>query len=202
MARAGLFVLLGAGCARKEPGEPPLPTPLPVLAPPAGAPAPEADRDSAVVETAFRDLLSYEGEDSPVRGPTRDVLFDPRPGRWLPQDGDILHDRDGDPLEGVSETEKSGAREAILNLQARPRSDGDEFTIRASDPRLYLRYPEDLDSSERLIAAHHPGFSSDGRVGIVCFHIPLGMHSGFGIFLLVREDGGWRVRVRQFVYYL
>jgi hypothetical protein len=33
------------------------------------------------------------------------------------------------------------------------------------------------------------------------FSIPWSMHSALGTFLLVREDGSWKVRVRQFVYY-
>jgi len=54
---------------------------------------------------------------------------------------------------------------------------------------------------DRTTRAWRPGYSKDGQLAIVMFSIPWSIHHADATYVLVRQDGAWKVRVRQFVIY-
>jgi hypothetical protein len=175
------------------------------------APEVEADRDGEIVAAALRDLLAYSGDDSPVAihgSAPVELLVDPRPCRWALQEWDIFHDRHDDIFASLTEGERIGAHEAVGEICRRIGASGEPFFLEAPDARIRLVDPEGLDTRsgrrlppfERPISAWHPGRA--GRFAVVCLHVPWSIHGALGNFLLVEEQGSWRVRLRQFVYYL
>ena len=55
---------------------------------------------------------------------------------------------------------------------------------------------------ERPIRAWPPGYTRGGRYAIVFLSIPWSMHHADGTYLLERDGNGWKVLLRQFVYYV
>lgn len=177
------------------------------------APAVDTDRDAEIVAAALRDLLAYTGEDSPVAvhgSPPVELLVYPRPCQGYPQEGDIFHDRHGDIFASLTEGERIGAHAAVGEICRRVGTSREPFFLEAPGARIRLvdtsdegldwRNGRGLPDFERPISAWHPG--RDGRFAVVCLHIPWSIHSVLGNFLLIEEEGSWRVRLRQFVYYL
>jgi mono/diheme cytochrome c family protein len=67
------------------------------------------------------------------------------------------------------------------------------------DPNAGVRF--ESKSWGRAAEAWRPGYSRDGQLAIVLFAISSGLHGATATYVLALEDGAWKVRVRQFVYY-
>src|SRR5699024_9895044 len=55
---------------------------------------------------------------------------------------------------------------------------------------------------DRPVRAWPPGYSANVEFAIVFLSIPSSMHHADATYLLARDGDGWRVVLRQFVYYV
>ena len=56
----------------------------------------------------------------------------------------------------------------------------------------------DAGESRRSLFA---GFTPDGRFAVVLMGLPWSIHHADGAYLLKREGNGWKIVLKQFVYY-
>jgi hypothetical protein len=68
------------------------------------------------------------------------------------------------------------------------------------NPRAKIRWA----ASERASSVFLPGYSKDGRYAVVKLHFPWRgrMHSGEVTYIIKRTDRGWKVLLRDFIYYV
>jgi hypothetical protein len=179
----------------------------------AGPPIPGAavdpSLDDAVLAAALDDLVTYKGKDTPVYGPfshAKPLAFAVAPARFpLTVDGVLYRYRE-ELWKTLTPAEVAASREAAQSVVERVKTLPPDATFTISDKRVRLRDPRTEEKPEsfrfdRTTKAWQPGYSKDGRLAIVRFDIPWSIHSADATYVLVRQDGGWKVRVRQFVIY-
>lgn len=195
---AALVALSGAG--------PPVPGPATAI---------EPSLDDTVVAAALDDLLTYKGKDTPVYGPfshQKPLAFAVTPARYELTVENVLYRQEEKVWKTLTPVEVAASREAAKSLVQRLGTLPPDATFTISDTRLRLRDPRRKDSNDASAALHTlrsdrstqawlPGYSKDGQLAIVMFSIPWSIHHADGTYVLVRQDGRWKVRVRQFVYY-
>ena len=55
---------------------------------------------------------------------------------------------------------------------------------------------------DRPVLAYAPGFTADGRFAAVSLILPWSIHHADATYLLARDGDGWRIVLRQFVYFV
>ena len=182
------------------------------ISPLCAAPKPKDEvvtaRDNGVLAAVLADLLSYEGEDCPVRGPfslSRPLPFAKDPAREEISADDVLYRHETKRWESLTPEQTKTARQAAEHLARRADAPGGQFAI--TESKIELRGPrrkpsEFSDTFDRPIQAHLPGYSAKGEIAIVRLSIPWSIHSVDGTYILISEGGAWKVLLRQFVYYL
>jgi hypothetical protein len=189
------------GCAqssRHEATAPP-PTTQPVAA--------VRDVDQQVIEAALADLLTLS--DSPVamrKAPPAELRFAAEAATYPVKTDQILMQRDKEQWAALSREQMDAATEAAKDLVRRHEAKATFAPFTPSDPRVKAETqprPTTIGSIyERPIQAWPPGYTRDGRYAIVFLSIPWSMHHADGTYLLEREGSGWKVLLRQLVYYV
>jgi len=187
---------------------------LSATGPPAQDAPVEPSLDEAVLMAALDDLLTYKGKDTPVYGPfspNKPLAFVVRPESYPLTVESLLYRHREDLWEKLTAGEIVASREAAESLAERVKTLPPDATFAIADKRLRLRdartenehekaHPFSFDRGTR---AYRPGYSNDGQLAIVRFNIPWSsFHSADATYVLVRQDGAWKVRVRQFVIYM
>jgi hypothetical protein len=179
--------------------------------PPSPGVAVDPSLDDAVIAAALDDLLTYKGKDTPVYGPfshKKPLAFALMPAsRPLTVEG-LLYRKSEDLWKMLSAAEVEASREAAESLVERTKTLSPDSGFTISDKRLRLRdapmeEKENPWGFDRTTRAWRPGYSKEGHLAIVRFNIPWSsFHSADATYVLVRQDGAWKVRVRQFVFYM
>ncbi|MGB7160541.1 MAG: hypothetical protein WBD40_20920 [Tepidisphaeraceae bacterium] len=172
----------------------------------AAARQPARPVDHAVLDFVLGDLLTLN--DSPLKvrnGPPAEIRFAPEPARYPVTPKRVLMRRDEKLWAALSQTDVDGAAEATAALILRHERKETFGPFQPATPRVKLETqppPTTIGSIyERPVRAWPPGYSDDGRYAVVFLSIPWSMHHADGTYLLRREADGWRVALRQFVYY-
>jgi hypothetical protein len=191
-----------------------------VPAPPASkpttsiAPAPIAiDPDREVLEAVFADLLTEK--ETPVHisdGPPPSIIFEMLPIMTDQTVVQVLQHHDEALWAKLSPQQLALAQEAADHLVQRLQRDDPFKPFEPTDERVkvYHKPPPATDALEALgrtmkdrpVTAWPPGFSTDHRFAVVKLGVPWSMHHADGLYLLTKEDGAWKVVLRQFIYYV
>ena len=199
------------GCGGKERAERSAPmaeaTTHPTTAPRVAATAPALDRDQAAIEAALGDLLTLTDSPLDVRGqPPAEIKFAPRASTYPVKVSQILMRRDKAKWDALSKEQLDAATEAAEEIARRNYAADGFKPFQPRDPRIKLDdgapAPGRNLRFDRPVDAYPPGYSADGNYAIVFLSIPWSMHHADGTYLLARDGAGWRVILRQFVYYV
>jgi hypothetical protein len=157
-----------------------------------------AQPDGEVLGAVLGDLLTYQGEDSPLvpadgSKPTS-ISFTTQAVTLKQTVDEVLYQHEEEPWAKLSPVLLRGAGEAAQHLVARIGSVHRFDGFAPGDERIRLE-------GERPIEAWPPGFSKNERVALVRLIIPWSVHQVYATYLLSREEGAWTVRFREFVYY-
>jgi hypothetical protein len=181
-----------------------------VAGPPAPGVAVDPSLDDTVVAAALDDLLTYKGKDTPVYGSfshKKPLAFAATIARYPVTVESVLYRHREELWKTLSAAEVQASREAAGSLVERVKTlpPGATFTISDKRVRLRDRRMEEESHSfgfDGTTRAWPPGYSKDGQLAIVMFSIPWSIHGVDATYVLARQDGTWKVRVRQFVYYM
>lgn len=172
-----------------------------------------ANRDAAVLQVVFDDLLSTDNEESPFKShsvSSEPVYVSRHAPRWPPRTGDILHPIDKKKWDALTAAQLEAATQAADDLVQR-------FGMQASLPEFRsasgrLKVYEDAGATtqrtrenpfpDRGSDVYVPGYSKDGRYAVVRLGFPWSIHSGDATYIVERTEHGWKVLLRDFVYYL
>jgi hypothetical protein len=104
----------------------------------------------------------------------------------------------------LSEAQLIAAQEAAADLVARWRAKEIDPPFAPSDPRIGLTTPSTQPArlDDRPVLAWRPGFTVDRQFAVVALSIPWSIHHTDATYLLARENGRWKIILRQFVYYV
>ena len=193
-----IVLMLAAGCAHAPPG--------------AATTQPAAiaqDRDHVVIEAVLADLLAAKESPVAVRGqaPT-EIRFAEKAATYPVTAQGILLRHDKEKWAALSPTELDAATEAANEIVRRHASSDGFKPFVPRDARVNVQAEPTTQSArssvlERPVQAWPPGFTADGRYAIVFLSIPWSMHHANATYLLQRGGGdGWRIVLRQFVYYV
>jgi hypothetical protein len=182
-------------------------TTRPTTAPLVAATAPALDRDQTAIEAALGDLLTLTDSPLDVRGqPPAEIKFAPRASTYPVKVSQILMRRDKAKWDALSKEQLDAATEAAEEIARRNYAADGFKSFQPRDPRIKLDdgapAPGRNLRFDRPVHAYPPGYSADGNYAIVFLSILWSMHHADGTFLLVRDGAGWRVILRQFVYYV
>ena len=176
-------------------------TPAPTLAPAA------LNRDHVVIEVALADLLALP--ESPLASrkvPPAEIKFAPRATTYPVKATRILMRRDKEKWAALSKEQLDGASEAAEEIVRRNYAADGFKPFEPRDPRVRLDdgapTPGRNLRFDRPVSAWPPGYSADGNHAIVFLSIPWSMHHADATYLLARDGDGWRIVLRQFVYYV
>ena len=208
LALASLCGCAGKSDVRSASSPPPTTAPVTVLTMPAPTSAPVVlDRDHAVIEIALADLLALP--DSPLASrkvPPAEIKFTPRATSYPVKVTRILMRRDKEKWAALSKDQLDGASEAAEDVARRNYAADGFKPFQPRDPRVRLDdgapAPGRNLRFDRPVSAWPPGYSADGDYAIVFLSIPWSMHHADATYLLTRDGDGWRVVLRQFVYYV
>lgn len=173
-------------------------------------PANLSSRDRTVLNVVLEDLLTYSGDDSPVKtvkGPPDKLFFSPDAEEWPQTVEQVLYRHTKEPWEKLTQQQLTLAQEAAGNLADRSKGH-DFFTgFEPVDARVHLvpkkKPAESVENIyNRPIKAWSPGFSSNGTLAVVRLSIPWSIHSADGTYVLIREGDAWSILLRQFVFYV
>jgi len=180
-----------------------------------GPPAPDApvepSLDDVVVAVALDDLVTYKGKDTPVYGPfspVKPLAFAVTPARYPLTVEKVLYRNEEKLWKALTAAEVELSREAAESLVERVKTLPPGATFSIADKRLRLRDARTEEKInpwgfDRTTRAWPAGYSKDGQLAIVMFSIPWSsFHSADATYVLVRQEGAWKVRVRQFVVYM
>jgi hypothetical protein len=212
-ARVMLFMFCGcAGGGDGKPdgiGAPTPPTPVQLAPAMATAPAtsPAFDRDQITIEAALGDLLTLTDSPLDVRGqPPAEIKFAPRASTYPVKVSQILMRRDKAKWDALSKEQLDAGTEAAEDIARRNYAADGFKPFQPRDPRIKLDdgAPEPGRNLrfDRPVHAYPPGYSADRNYAIVFLSIPWSMQHADGTYLLARDGAGWRVILRQFVYYV
>ena len=209
---ACVAVMMLCGCADNRKSEPAAlvaaatrPTTAPRAATSATATA--LDRDQTAIEAALADLLTLNDSPLDVRGqPPAEIKFAPQASTYPVKVSQILLRHEKEKWAALTPAQIDAATEAAEEI-ARRNYAGEGFKpFEPRDPRIKLDdgapAPGRNLRFDRPVHAYPPGFSADGNYAIVFLSIPWSMHHADATYLLALDGDGWRVILRQFVYYV
>jgi len=162
--------------------------------------------DNAVIAVVLTDLLEYKGKDSPLGGfgPKKPITVHRVPASsGLNGDG-FLGRLDSKPWLNVKAGYGRQLTQAVQDLARRaPDAEGQfEAAVDGVAWRLGRPKPSAESIFDRSIEFMLPGYSADGTLVVVSFHVPWSIHSVGATYALVSQGGTWKVLARQFDYYL
>jgi hypothetical protein len=161
-------------------------------------------RDNDVLVVAL-DRLVRDGRDDPFM-PFDDetpLFFDRSPNcQPLTLKQVLRWSRDYEWEHRLTRQELEAVREAADHLVSRIPSCRGQFLL--SHPRVELinGEPPDAGPLGKTVRAPSPGFSKDGRTGLVLVRIPWSMHGAAAAYVLTRHDGRWRIRVGELARFM
>ena len=165
------------------------------------------DRDHAVIEVALADLLALP--DSPLASrkvPPAEIKFAPRATTYPVKATRILMRRDKEKWAALSKEQLDAASEAAEEIVRRNYAADGFKPFQPRDPRVRLDDGAPAAGRnlrfDRPVSAWPPGYSANGNYAIVFLSIPWSMHHADATYLLARDGDGWRIVLRQFVYYV
>lgn len=163
--------------------------------------------DAEVMEAALADLAALKEERSPFSTPPGKLFFVNRSDWFRTDDGD-----------GQMNTELTfeRANEITLpmrrSLLQRNRAEISLGSFHPKDDRIVVGKPDMIEDGKpygtgkkpwRLyVSAYLPGYDAAHRLAVFRFRFGPSPHGAAGTMLLVKEDGGWRVKWRDFAYYV
>jgi hypothetical protein len=164
-----------------------------------------ADRDA--LDAALADLLSYKGDESPLKlmmaDPSGRFAVAPDSAKW-PLTVNAILERCNAKWQGLSKSEWRGLREAAADLVARvERKDG--FTgFPSKHERFHASRGEESGPFDlyRPIHAWAPGYSRDKALVVVRLSIPWSIHSADATYLIRKTESGWTIVRREFAIYV
>jgi hypothetical protein len=170
---------------------------------------PPKEVDVEVFHAVFADLLSLNDKESPVaiqaRAPST-LSFSIELPRWKTTTEQILQPYRKQHWDALNDQQLQAAREAAEAVLQRRSSRYHYHSILLIDPRVIVwetrPRPTKPSAFQRPIHAQPPGYSQDQRYAIVHLTIPWSIHHADGTYLLERSPNGWKVVLRQFIYYV
>ncbi len=180
-----------------------------------GAPRTNSDLDPIVLNAVFQDTLTYAGDDAPFRSapgePPKELLVSMTPVRYHFMRGNVLERTDESAWRDLSLQQNWSAQEAADHLQQRQDAMDEFAPFVPDDKRIRIHRP--LTTVERKenpydemfnrpLQVSSPGYSRSRNLALVYTTIAWSAHGGYGIFILERKGGGWRVIVRQYTLYV
>ena len=172
--------------------------------------------DAAVLQVVFDDMLSKDNSESPAewtRDQSKPVYVSKNAPERRMDARQVLSLSDKKKLKTLTNAQLGAAAEAADDLVARA-SKGDRLPeLRSTSGRVKIYEDagaatqptrENFFQGERASRVFLPGYSKDGRYAVVRLGFPWSgrMHSGEATYLLERTDGGWKVLLRDFIYYV
>ena len=170
--------------------------------------------DAAVLQAVFDDMLSKENKEAPAEwtaDQARAVYVSKQVPERRSRVDEILQRSDKKKWEALTSAEVSAAKEAAEDLVARAVTGEKLPELRSASGRVKIfeeagaaTQPKSAlpMSGERASRVYLPGYTTDGRYAVVRLGFPWSMHSGEVTYVLERTEGGWRVVLRDFVYYV
>jgi hypothetical protein len=192
------------------------PATLPPAAEPASTRPSAAARDAAVLQVVFDDMLSKDNDESPMEwhGHQSAPVYVSKNSRRGPADAsEIFSHRDEAKWKALTKAQQTAAAEAAADLVARVAKGDPLPELRSTSGRLKIYEDagpatqptrENFLEGERASAVYVPGYSKDGRYAVMNLGFPWSgrMHSGLATYILERTDRGWKVLLRNFIYYV
>jgi hypothetical protein len=172
-------------------------------------------RDNAVVKAVLQDLVAYRGKDSPLDGPfgpsrPLQVMVGPLRGRpsLAAADRCGLEER---PWRTLTKVQQQATEQAARHLERRAPQASGRWSLVVRDVEMIEEghrpglieeghRPRNELGLQRGVDVSLPGYSADGSVAIVLVTMPWSIHSATGTYVLLRDDTGWRVVLREFAY--
>ena len=173
-------------------------------------------RDAAVLQVVFDDMLSKDNSESPTewtRDQSKPVYVSRNPPERPMEASRVLSLSDEKKLKTLKNAERDAATEAANDLVARagkgeplPELESTSGRVKIYEDAGAATQPtrENFLAGERASSVFLPGYSKDGRYAVVRLGFPWSgrMHSGEATYILARTDGGWKVLLRDFIYYV
>ena len=173
-------------------------------------------RDAAVLQAVFDDMLSKDNSESPTewtRDQSKSVFVSNEPPKRRVEASQVLSLSDEEKLKALTAAQRIAATEAADDLVARidngdrppePKSTSGRVKIYEGAGAATQPTRENPFGGERATRVFLPGYSKDGRYAVIRLGFPWSgrMHSGEATYILERTDGGWKVLLRDFIYYL
>ena len=195
------MIMSTLGCAPSSPHE--AKAPPPATQPIANVP----NVDQQVIEAALLDLLALS--DSPVaarKAPPAELRFAAQASTYPVKAQQVLMRHQKERWDALSKEQLDAATEAANDLVRRHEAKETFAPFTPTDARVKVETqprPTTIGSIyERPIHTWSPGYTRDGRYAVVFLSIPWSMHHADGTYLLERDGNGWKVLLRQFVYYV
>jgi hypothetical protein len=169
--------------------------------------------DHDVLSKVLDDLVSYNGDDSPLAGrdlPPRPIVFATTTIQHATTIDEVLYRSEFEVWEKLSAAQVVASQEAAANLVIRTLNHDSIGNLEMHDKRVRIQefrptpvrnpVPESLD--DRPIQAWPPGYSKDRRLAVIRLIIPWNIHHVEATYLLWQDQGKWIVCLRQFAYYV
>lgn len=211
-----LLAMIVAGCGRRNVAEPAAEPTAGAKDAPASQPtlkSPTVTVDQEVMQVVLGDLLA--STDSPLArrdSPPAEIRLAAQPAKYPRTVATILLRHDKKQWAALSPHELTAATEAAEALVRRHQRGDDFGPLKPIDPRIKIEpdpttAPAATANADRAVFGrpvhvYPPGYSSDGSFAVVALSIPWSIHHADATYILARdEQGGWRIILRQFVYY-
>jgi hypothetical protein len=173
-------------------------------------------RDAAVLQVVFDDMLSKDNDESPAEwheDQSRPVYVSKNPRNGRSNARQILSHGDEKKWKALTKAQQETATEAADELVARVDKGDSLPALKSTSGRLAIYEDagpatqptrENPLGGERASGVFAPGYSKDGRCAVVNLAFPWSgrMHSGEVTYVLERTDRGWKVLLRNFIYYV
>jgi hypothetical protein len=187
-------------------------TPAAAEYPPATQPS-QAD-DAAALQVVFDDMLSTDNGNSPSewrRDQSEPVYFSKHAPERRLDASEVLSLSEDKKLKALTAGQRTAAADAADDLIARVDKKDTLPQLRSTSGRVKIY--EDAGATtqaarenpfecNRVSSVFLPGFSKDGRYAVVRLGFPWSIHSGEATYILERTNAGWKVLLRDFIYYL
>jgi hypothetical protein len=172
-------------------------------------------RDSVVLRTVFDDMLSKDDSESPPEwhgDQSKPVYVSKNAPRQVPTVREILSHNDKKKWKALTDAQLQAASEGACDLVARAGKGESLPELGSTSGRVKIW--EDAGAAtqpsatqptrfwERASDVYLPGYSKDGRYAVVNLEFPWSIHSGVVTYILERTDDGWKVVLRDFIYFV
>jgi hypothetical protein len=175
-----------------------------------------AARDATVLQAVFDDMSSRDNSESPAewtRDQAKPIYVSKNTPKRRPDARQVLLRNDQKKWKALTNAQLRAAAEAANELVARADKGDPLPELKSTSGRLKIYEdagaatrpaPENPFGGERASSVFLPGYSNDGRYALVRLGFPWSgrMHSGEATYLLERTGGGWKVLLRDFIYYV